>query len=107
MSLLSSQISESQTELEQNYDELRLTKVDLEASKELIAKLDVQRDKLYAELEESKTIRSQVSSIRRNEILEKNVPYFVHFSGSWKTKLKNFGIEWLTLIRVIDRIFAR
>lgn len=80
MSLLSSQISESQTELEQNYDELRLTKVDLEASKELIAKLDVQRDKLYAELEESKTIRSQVSSVWTNEILEKNVLYFVHFS---------------------------
>ncbi|XP_037909139.1 centrosomal protein of 135 kDa isoform X2 [Hermetia illucens] len=66
VSLLSSQISESQTELEQNYDELRLTKVDLEASKELIAKLDVQRDKLYAELEESKTIRSQLE----NEIKE-------------------------------------
>ncbi|XP_030385616.1 centrosomal protein of 135 kDa isoform X2 [Scaptodrosophila lebanonensis] len=47
-------------QLEDSHDELRLLKIDLEARKELCDKLDVQKDKLNAELGEVNTIREKL-----------------------------------------------
>lgn len=53
-------LSNQITEFENNRDENKNLKADLDAMKELCNKLDLQKDKLNAELTEHSTIRQQV-----------------------------------------------
>lgn len=63
------QNSSLEKELEDAYDDQRLIKVDLQARKELCDKLDIQKDKLNAELMELNANHRKLE--RDNEILRK------------------------------------
>uniref|UniRef100_A0A182N302 Uncharacterized protein n=1 Tax=Anopheles dirus TaxID=7168 RepID=A0A182N302_9DIPT len=58
---LSAQLAATESELESLREEKHALAIDLEATKELCHKLDLQKDKLNAELEEHSSIREQLA----------------------------------------------